>query len=224
MTESPACPPRAGWRAWLFRLALAAVVVWDLHLLLGWTAAKAKTTAAEGPLMFGLLSALLLAYAILIAVPFVPGVEIGLGLLMIRGAEIAPFVYIATVFGLMLAFAAGRCLPYRWLQRLFRDLRLTRAARLIERLQPLDHDARLAWLARALPRWARPLAGAGRYLLYALLFNTPGNGLLGGGGGIACAAGFSRLYRPLPAFAVTALAVLPVPLSVWLWGGGGLLP
>ena len=60
------------------------------------------------PTIFGLpLAALLLAYALLIAIPFVPGVELGLTLMMVEGAVVAPFIWAATLMGLGLAFAGG---------------------------------------------------------------------------------------------------------------------
>ena len=69
----------------------------------------------------GFLVALLLAYALLIAIPFVPGVELGLTLMMVEGAIIAPFIWAATLLGLVLAFAAGAFLPYPVLRRTLED-------------------------------------------------------------------------------------------------------
>ena len=57
-----------------------------------------------------------------------------------------------------------------------------------------------------------------RYVALAVLFNMPGNFLLGGGGGIAMVAGVSRLYS-VPGFLVTvAIAVSPVPLAIAIFG------
>ena len=55
-----------------------------------------------------------------------------------------------------------------------------------------------------------------RYLALGVAFNLPGNTLLGGGGGIALAAGMSGLYPLLAYVAVVAIAVAPVPLLVLL--------
>jgi hypothetical protein len=58
-----------------------------------------------------------------------------------------------------------------------------------------------------------------RHVAVALALNTPGNIVLGDGGGIVMAAGFSRLFS-LPGFAVTVmLAVAPVPLAILLTEG-----
>ena len=52
--------------------------------------------------------ALLLLYTVLLALPFVPGAEIGLALLVVFGAVMAWPVYVATVLALSIAFAVGR--------------------------------------------------------------------------------------------------------------------
>ncbi|NNL35795.1 MAG: hypothetical protein HKP35_08255, partial [Silicimonas sp.] len=53
----------------------------------------------------------LIAYTVLMALPFVPGVEIGLALIAIFGARVVPVIYLTTVLALVLAFAAGRLVP-----------------------------------------------------------------------------------------------------------------
>jgi hypothetical protein len=55
-----------------------------------------------------------------------------------------------------------------------------------------------------------------RYLALALALNPPGNVVLGGGGGVALAAGCNRPFS-LPGVALTvALATAPAPLAVAL--------
>lgn len=57
-----------------------------------------------------------------------------------------------------------------------------------------------------------------RYVALALLINTPGNAMVGGGGGLSFAAGLSDVFT-LPKFLLTiSIAVLPVPLAVFLFG------
>jgi len=51
-----------------------------------------------------------------------------------------------------------------------------------------------------------------RYVALAVAINTPGNVILGGGGGLALMAGLSRLFSPLPFLLTVLIAVLPVPL------------
>lgn len=199
------------------RVALILAAVYGIHLLMDWATTRAEAIGSES-LMIGLFATLLLAYALLIAVPFMPGIEIGVGLLIMKGAAIAPLVYSATVIGLLIAFLAGRFIPHKWLHDILADLRLKSACRLVNRLAPLDGEARLNILTERAPNWLKPLVGPWRYLVLAALVNLPGNSVVGGGGGIAFTAGFSRLFRPGWTALTIAVAVAPVPLMVWLWG------
>jgi hypothetical protein len=197
------------------RLAAIVALAWAMHRLIGW--AQGTAMHVEGAALTGMLLLLLVAYALLVAVPFVPGVEIGLSLLAMEGAPIAPAVYCATLVGLGLAFCAGAWLPQAVLERTLADLRLTRAAALVETVTPLDREARLAFLHGHAPRWLRPFAERYRYIVLAALVNLPGNALIGGGGGILFLAGFSRLFQPGWMIVTMALAVLPVPLAMMLF-------
>jgi hypothetical protein len=169
-------------------------------------------------LMTGLLVGLILLYAILMAIPFVPGIEVGLSLLALRGAEIAPVIYLGTVAGLLMAYGAGYALPPGWLAKQTRRLGLARIAEFVAEMDALAPDDRVERLYRLAPRASVRLAVRWRYVLLAVLYNLPGNGLLGGGGGISLVAGLSRIFLPLPVCLTIALAVAPVPLLVWLTG------
>lgn len=222
MADNTTLPPlKVGLFRLALRVAVIVVAVLAIHMLTDWATAYAEATGNKS-LMIGTLFVVLVAYAVLIAIPFVPGIEIGVSLLMLKGADIAPMVYCATVLGLTLAFTMGRFTPYRWIRSTMADLRLARASALIERLEPMSREDRLAVLMERVPGWAKPIIGGGRYLLLAALFNIPGNAVVGGGGGIAFIAGFSRLYRPIITVVVIALAVLPVPLTVWTMGADAL--
>ena len=221
MTERPNAPPlRVALPRIAWRLAILAAVFWAVQVAMGWVMAEeAELTGLDSPFLRpGPLSMVLLTYAGLLAIPFVPGIEIGLSLLIVGGAALAPFVYLATALGLSLSYLVGTLISYDWLHRLFADLRLRRVCVMLEEMKPLSQERRLALVRRSLPHWATPLAMRGRYLLLAALLNLPGNALIGGGGGICLIAGVSRLYRPAAALATIALAVLPVPLAVWIFG------
>ena len=200
------------------RIGLLILIVLALHRLLDWLLLRASVSDAGGMMTFGLIALMLLAYALLIAVPFVPGIEIGLSLLMLRGAEVAPWVYLATLLGLMLAFLAGQLVRLEWLEDRLRVLGLRRAASLIAGVRPLPEAERLALLRTGLPRWMGDLAVRWRYLFLAVLVNVPGNGLIGGGGGICIIAGMTGVYRPFVMALTIALAVAPVPLLTLWWG------
>ncbi|MEM8872482.1 MAG: hypothetical protein AAGE38_18925 [Pseudomonadota bacterium] len=157
-------------------------------------------------------------YALLLAVPFVPGVEIGVGLLTMFGANAAPHVYFATLGGLTLAYSVGRLVPLRLQARIALSLRMRRTAALILSLEHLPHAARVAAIMDHAPtRWI-PFLLRHRLIAMAVLLNTPGNAIIGGGGGIALVAGISRLISPLAFVAVAGLAVAPVPILVALFG------
>lgn len=161
-----------------------------------------------------MLMAALAVYIVLMAIPFCPGIEIGLGMIMLFGAPIVPLVYGATVVALLAAFLVGRYVPPRLIIHAFDLLRLRRARDLLRRLEPLGPAERLALLRGSSSSRVLQALLSYRYVAVALALNTPGNIVIGDGGGIALAAGFSRLFS-FPAFALTiVLAVAPVPIAI----------
>jgi hypothetical protein len=120
------------------------------------------------------------------------------------------------VTALTIAYLIGRLLPLRLIAGVFDLIGLTRARDFVARLSPLPADARLALVARDAPARFVACLVRFRYPAIAILFNIPGNVVIGGGGGIALAAGMTRLFS-LPAYLATvALAVAPVPLIAFL--------
>jgi hypothetical protein len=158
------------------------------------------------------------AYVAFLAMPFVPGAEIGIALLAGFGAAIAPLIYVCTVAAMMLAFTIGRFLPIRALERGLHVLRMQRAAALVARAAPLSKDERLALLLEGQSKRVLRLALRYRYLAMAVAVNTPGNSIIGGGGGIMIIAGLSGIFTPLSTFLTVILAVSPVPLAVIFLG------
>lgn len=163
------------------------------------------------------------AYVVLIAIPFVPGVEIALSLIMVFGAKVVLLMYVCTFAGLALAFVAGRLVPTRLLQRLMLDLSLRRAAAFLGRVQGMSEAERLDLLAARAPSRLVPVLLRYRYVALALALNVPGNVVIGGGGGIVLLAGISRLFAPAAFFVTLAIAISPVPLAVALLGTGVLV-
>ena len=159
-----------------------------------------------------------IAYVGLLALPFVPGAEIGLAMLAGFGAAIAPLIYVCTVASMTLAYMIGRFLPIRMLERLLSLLRMRRAADLVARAAPLSREERLALLLDGQSKRALRLALRYRYVALAVAVNTPGNSIIGGGGGIMMMAGLSGIFSPLATFLTIALAVSPVPLAVMFLG------
>ncbi len=171
-------------------------------------------TALREAMGMGALVAGAVALAILLGLPFVPSVEMGLMMMAVFGRDGAVAAWLATIVGLSLAYAAGRYMPVDWVRQWLERYGLLNAdsqrgrsvlARFVSRTNLADTGARrvAAFLLRH------------RYLLFAVLINTPGNSVIGGGGGIALVSGFARLYR-WPRYLLTvALASLPIPLLVF---------
>lgn len=158
-------------------------------------------------------------YTLLMALPFVPGMEISLALFAAFGHQVAILIYVATVVALTASFLAGRLVPIKLLATLFSFFGMVRAQTLVNRLEPLNANQRLDALIERAPRKIVPLLLKHRYIAIAVAFNIPGNAIIGGGGGIALSAGISGLFSFPIYFAAMALAVLPVPLVILLIGG-----
>lgn len=155
-------------------------------------------------------------YVVLMAIPFVPGAEIGLTLLTVLGGALAPLIYLATATSLMLAFVIGRVLPPMALAAPLRAIGLRRAAEFVTETAGLTDDAlQEKLLAATHSRLVRSLVNY-RYIALALAINAPGNVVLGGGGGLALMAGVSRLFDPLSFLLTVLIAVLPVPLLFFI--------
>ncbi len=159
-------------------------------------------------------------YAIFLAVPFVPGAEIGVALMATLGPRIALLIYLCTLAGLSLSFILGRMIPIKVLIHMAKDLRIERTRQLLENIEPLDKKERLDFLIGRSPKRMVPFLLRYRYFALAAALNIPGNYVIGGGGGIALFAGASRLFS-VPGFFVTIiLAVSPVPIAVMIFGVG----
>ncbi len=202
------------------RIAIILVIAYLLRDLIGWAhgALSGLNPKQSGIGLYLLIAAILSVYALMLAIPFVPGIEIGITLVVLRGPSIVPAVYLTTVAGLLIAYLAGHYLPYAWLRRGFAALRLQKAENLVERIEPLQPAERLAFLHDRLPDRLAPLVAGWRYVFLGVLLNVPGNALIGGGGGIMMVAGLSRLFTPLATIATVALALAPLPILIWVFG------
>ncbi len=197
-------------------VAILALVTWGAHLIrdaLNLQIRPDNEQQVHRAIMLGAA-----AYIGLLALPFVPGAEIGLAMLAAFGAAIAPLIYVCTVASMMLAYAFGRFLPISALARLLSFLRMRKAAALVVRAAPLSSEERLAMLLDGVSKPALSLALRYRYIALALAVNTPGNSVIGGGGGIMVMAGLSGIFSPLTTLLTVALAVSPVPLAVLFLG------
>lgn len=217
-------PAAPGTAIRCLRLALMVLVALGLYMVARWvdealvTQLSLTSTPANDWILQATVVTAIVVYIVLMAVPFMPSAEIGLCLLMLFGARIAVVVYAGTVIALTLSFLIGRLIPAPALAHGLRLLGLSRLEALVRRWAALPPSQAISLLVRDAPTGAIPLLVRHRFLALALVFNLPGNTLIGGGGGIALAAGISRLF-PLPLYLLTvALAVAPVPLVVFLAG------
>jgi hypothetical protein len=160
------------------------------------------------------------AYVILLAIPFMPAIEIGLGMILVFGPKLSILIYLSTIIALVLAFLGGRLVPAHTGAAIFGLIGLTGAERLLARLAPLSAGERLAFLLQSSPAGLLPYLVRYRYLALAVLLNVPGNIVVGGGGGIGFLAGMTGVFA-FPWYLLTvALAVAPVPLIIYLTAAG----
>jgi hypothetical protein len=155
-------------------------------------------------------------YICLMALPFLPGVEIGLAFMMVLGPKGIALIYACTLIALAIGFGLGRLFPTHLLASFLGWLHLTRAEALLRGFEATAPEKRLEFLAEQSSTRLVPALIKRRYLLLALLLNLPGNALIGGGGGIAMMAGMCRLYSFPGYLLLIAVAILPGPILVML--------
>lgn len=202
------------WRA--RRMALVYGVLLGIGWIIGLAlqdAAFTELRPATDPMIGQFLVLAVLAYVVTAAIPFVPGAEIGIALLLMFGARAAPIVYFGMVGALCLSFAVARHVPREPLCRGLDRLGLTRAARLVAELEQAAEEDREELILSRLSAGVLRRVVTNRYLLLAIAINLPGNSLLGGGGGLAFAAGLSGLFGFWAFVGTVALAVAPIPLA-----------
>lgn len=165
----------------------------------------------DSMLQFMVLGSTLL-YVLLMTIPFMPGIEIGLALMILLGNKGALLIYLCTVMALTISFIIGRKTPPRLIKRLLDWFQLYRASALVAQLEPLEQQQRLKLLYEKAPRKLVPFLLRHRYVAILVILNLPGNALIGGGGGIGVIAGMSNII-PFGVFTLlVAVAVAPVPL------------
>ena len=154
----------------------------------------------------------IVVYVLWMALPFVPGIELGLALMVMLGTRGVVLVYLCTLLSLSLSFTIGRLIPLNDFARFLGWLHLYKAQDLVLQLEPLNSEEKLNFLLRTAPSKVIPFLLKHRYLTIAIALNLPGNALIGGGGGIGLITGMSRLY-PFPKYILlVSLAITPLPI------------
>ena len=220
MSAGPEPEKALNLRAVVLRIILLLCLVvagtWIAHLLkeaLDLQIRPSNEQQVHSMLMMGLG-----LYVVLLAIPFVPGAEVGIAMLTAFGAAIVPMVYLATVLAMTLAFLIGGLMPVTVLARGLSVMRLHRASDLVTRASVLERDERLALLLEHAPAGAASLALRHRYLALAVAVNVPGNSVIGGGGGIMMMAGLSGVFAPIPTILAIVIGVSPIPVAILLFG------
>lgn len=163
-------------------------------------------------LMITVLWFAIVVYVLWMALPFVPGIELGLALMVLLGTRGVVLVYVCTLLSLSLSFTIGRLIPLNSFARFLGWLHLHKARDLVLQLEPLSSEEKLDFLLKSAPSRIIPFLVKHRYLMIAIALNLPGNALIGGGGGIGLISGMSRLY-PFPKYILlVSLAITPLPL------------
>jgi hypothetical protein len=154
----------------------------------------------------------IVVYVLWMAIPFVPGIELGLALMVMLGTKGVVLVYLCTLLSLSLSFTIGRLIPLNGFARVLGWLHLHKAKDLVLQLEPLNSEEKLNFLLRSAPSKVIPFLLKHRYLMIVIALNLPGNALIGGGGGIGLITGMSRLY-PFPKYILlVSLAITPLPI------------
>jgi hypothetical protein len=166
----------------------------------------------------GMLLIALLLYILLMATPFMPGIELGLAVMLLLGSKSALLIYLCTLIALSISYIIGRYFPLAIVRRFLKWLYLEKASELVSQLEPLDQHKRLEFLNRKTPTKISPFLLKHRFVTLAVVLNLPGNALIGGGGGIGLVVGMSKLISFYKYFLVMAVAILPVPLCIYLQG------
>ncbi len=170
------------------------------------------------PMLHAIVLVAVVIYIVLMATPFMPGIEIGLALMMLLGNKGAILVYLCTLAALSVSFAIGRKIPSRFIDLLLNWLHLYKASALVRQLESLNQQERLEFLYEKAPSRIAPFLLRHRYLAIAVVVNLPGNALIGGGGGIGLVAGMSKIIPFHGYLMVLAIAIAPVPLWFFLHG------
>ncbi|WP_324732745.1 hypothetical protein [Pseudomonas paeninsulae] len=108
------------------------------------------------PIMHAMVLGFVLLYVLLMATPFMPGIEIGLALMFLLGSKGALLIYLCTLAALSISFAIGRVLSPSLLWHLLEWLHLNRAGALVRQLEPLAPAARLKLLNDKTPAAIAP--------------------------------------------------------------------
>ena len=203
-----------------FKILLILAIIAALNLGGSWFAQQVNIQVfpRHEPILNFIVLAAVALYILLMVIPFMPGIEVGLALMISLGGKGALLVYLCTLVALSISFIIGRAFPAHLVCSLLDWLHLKKASALVRKLEPLDRQERLELLNKKTPAKIAPYILKHRYLAIAAALNLPGNSLIGGGGGIGLVVGMSRIVLFRSFIAVVAIAIAPVPLWFFFYG------
>lgn len=195
----------AWWRR-LFGVAALVAMLWLVLFSDGKGLVMDWLEQSQYPLFWVLLVTSTL-YALALAVPYLPAVELGWMVMAAFGKAAILSIWLATPVGLLIAFTLGYWMrEWPWVARLSRRFK--------GGLQ--EAETRGTGLGAKALRFADQNLVKHPYWVLVVLVNTPGNWLIGGGGGIGILAGASGLYHPLRYFLVLVPATGVVAMLMLL--------
>jgi len=203
-----------------FRIAIVLLAILGLNLAGTWIGHQInfQIFPRHDPVLHATVMAAMAIYILLMATPFMPGIEIGMAVMMLLGHKSALLIYLCTLFALSISYLIGRFFPLHVVRRFLQWLYLEKASELINQLEPLKRYERLDLIKKKAPTKIAPLLLNHLYLTIVVVLNLPGNALIGGGGGIGLMVGMSGVVPFYKYIATVAIAVLPVPLIIYLQG------
>lgn len=151
---------------------------------------------------------LVVCYALILAIPFMPGIELGLLLMLMFGEPGILAAYGGTVIGLLIPYLLGRTLPEALLNKFF--LKKFASSNSSNSLGNPSNIFNSLINHRFVKRVLKC-----RAFTLAIAFNLPCNSLIGGGGSIAIAAGAQRFVSLGTYCLIIVLATLPIPLLAY---------
>lgn len=198
----------------LFKIVLVFAVMAFLNGAGIWLAHNINSQLLQNnrAMIFLTLLCLFFTYIILLALPFIPGIEIGFALMLLMGAEGALLVYFSTIVALSISYVIGGAIPSGLICKGLEWLHMNRACDMIRQHETLNAKALLQRLNSRAPTKFVPFLLKHRYMTIAAALNLPGNSLMGGGGGIAMMVGMSRLISYPEFLLLLVVAIAPVPL------------
>jgi len=211
-------PQRPTWPVTLLKLSSIVLLIILANIGISWLIDQLGFQFY--PISYKIVERAILAgmilYICLMATPFLPGIEIGLILMILLGPMGAVLIYLCTLIALTLSFGLGRIFPPRLLVSLLGWLTLSRAESLLREFDATPPEQRLEFIAGKKSSGIMPALLKRRYLVLAALLNLPGNVVIGGAGGIAMLAGMSRLYSFPKYLLLVSIAILPGPILIML--------